>query len=56
MRLTGDLVTITIRMSKPNRKRLRELAPHEETSLQAITMRGYDLYLAGKRLPPLETD
>ena len=48
-----ELVTITTRMSPPNWKRLRELALHERTTLQNITMRGYNLVLAEKGLPPL---
>jgi hypothetical protein len=41
-------------MSPANWKRLRELALHERTTLQNITMRGYNLVLQEKGLPPLE--
>ena len=48
------LKPITVKVSRANKKRLQQLAIHEDTSLQDLGVEGFNLVLKARGLPPLE--
>jgi hypothetical protein len=50
----GDSVAITVRLSKANWIRLRNVVMDEGVSLQELAVRGFNRELKAKGLPPLD--
>jgi len=50
----GDTVAITVRLSKPNWKTLRNFAMDEGETLQTLAIQGFNRVLTDKGLRPLD--
>jgi hypothetical protein len=55
-RAEGDTVALTVRVSKSDWMRLRQLADAEGETLQSLAITGLSKVLADHGLPPLETN
>ncbi|MCE5361485.1 MAG: hypothetical protein JJ714_11070 [Acidithiobacillus sp.] len=53
-KIKGDVIGMTIRLSRPNWERVHAFARHEGVSLQQLVFEGLSRLLTDKGLPPLD--